>query len=100
MSPQRISWNRYTDGPLQPISLALNGLPARLVMRPSRWRNPYPITPEHPRAEVLAHFRTYLTEHPELVAAARRELRGKNLACRCRLDEPCHGDIWLALVNA
>ena len=48
MSPQRISWNRYTDGPLQPISLALNGLPARLVMRPSRWRNPYPIHPGAP----------------------------------------------------
>ncbi|CAN7165642.1 DUF4326 domain-containing protein [Acidovorax sp. LjRoot118] len=28
-----------------------------------------------------------------------RELRGKNLACWCRLDQPCHADILLKLAN-
>lgn len=27
------------------------------------------------------------------------QLRGKNLACFCRLDEPCHADILLKIAN-
>lgn len=27
------------------------------------------------------------------------ELKGKNLACRCALDKPCHADILLELAN-
>lgn len=27
------------------------------------------------------------------------ELRGKNLACFCKLDEPCHADVLLELAN-
>jgi len=30
----------------------------------------------------------------------RKELRGKDLACWCRLDQPCHGDVLLELANA
>ena len=32
--------------------------------------------------------------------AALPELRGKDLACWCPLDGPCHADVLLALVNA
>jgi len=28
-----------------------------------------------------------------------RELRGKNLACWCPLDQPCHADVLLELAN-
>lgn len=28
------------------------------------------------------------------------ELRGKTLACFCRLDQPCHADVLLELANA
>ncbi len=27
------------------------------------------------------------------------ELRGKNIACFCSLDSPCHGDVLLKLLN-
>ena len=27
------------------------------------------------------------------------ELRGKNLACWCALDEPCHADVLLKIAN-
>ena len=27
------------------------------------------------------------------------ELRGKNLACFCSLDQPCHADVLLELAN-
>lgn len=29
----------------------------------------------------------------------RRELAGKNLACWCPLDQPCHADVLLELAN-
>lgn len=29
-----------------------------------------------------------------------RHLRGKNLACWCPLDQPCHADVLLQLANA
>lgn len=29
----------------------------------------------------------------------RSELRGKNLACFCPLDQPCHADVLLELAN-
>ena len=35
------------------------------------------------------------TPRPDLSA-----LRGKNLACWCRLDQPCHADVLLELANA
>jgi hypothetical protein len=28
------------------------------------------------------------------------ELRGKNLACRCKLGAPCHADVLLQMANA
>lgn len=31
--------------------------------------------------------------------AVKTKLRGKNLACYCRLDEPCHADILLRIAN-
>lgn len=42
-------------------------------------------------------YRRDLTE--ELIADARRELAGRDLACWCRLDQPCHGDVLLSIAN-
>ena len=36
---------------------------------------------------------------PLHVEAIRAELRGKNLACFCPLDQPCHADVLLELAN-
>lgn len=35
--------------------------------------------------------------HPQ--EAVRMELRGKNLACFCPLDKPCHADVLLRIAN-
>lgn len=73
----------------------------KLVARPTRWSNPFRIGIEardHGHAQAL--FRRYLKGRPELVAAAKQELKGRNLACYCDLDEPCHADVWLEIVNA
>lgn len=51
---------------------------------------------EHDRVSAVAAYSSDLDARPELVAAARRELAGVNLACWCRLDgQPCHADVLL-----
>ncbi|WP_219826027.1 DUF4326 domain-containing protein [Nonomuraea typhae] len=45
--------------------------------------NPFHVQ-DHSRDEALEVFRCYLHEHPELVAPARRELTGRDLACCCQ----------------
>jgi len=70
------------------------------VGRPSKWANPYKIGRDGNRAEVIAKFRyEHLPQHPELVEAAKKELRDKDLVCWCA-PEACHGDIWLEIANA
>lgn len=44
-------------------------------------------------------LRLNLEQHPGIMRAALDELRGKNLACWCKLGEPCHADVLLRLAN-
>jgi hypothetical protein len=36
---------------------------------------------------------------PPTIDAVRASLRGKNLACFCKSDEPCHADVLLKIAN-
>lgn len=69
------------------------------VGRPTKWGNPFRPGPELTRAQMVAKYRAYLLGRPDLMMAL-PELRGKNLACWCKLDEPCHADVLLTLANA
>lgn len=84
------------------------------VGRPGPWGNPFIVSPSVkpgtksgaiyicvPTAEdAVACYREMLVEHrPDLVAQAKRELRGHDLACFCPLDQPCHADVLLELAN-
>jgi hypothetical protein len=68
------------------------------IMRPSKWGNPYRIGRDGNREQVLALYRTFLTRRPDLIEAAKRELRGRDLVCCCA-PRACHGDILLELAN-
>jgi hypothetical protein len=73
---------------------------AVVVRRPTRWGNPYPVQ-VYGRAEALRLFeQDLLALAPEVLASLLAPLRGKDVACVCRLDEACHGDIWLCYANA
>lgn len=76
------------------------------VGRPTKYGNPY----SHQdgtvarfkvatRADAISLYRVYLKSSPELLADARQELRGKDLACWCA-PLPCHADVLLELANA
>ena len=69
------------------------------VGRPIRWGNPFRVGPHMTAGQAVQSFDRWLDTMPILVADARRELRGKNLACWCPLDSPCHADVWLRRVN-
>lgn len=70
------------------------------VARGSKWGNPFTITSDRDAAAVVREFRyhveTYLANG---VGYPLAELRGKNLACWCPLDQPCHADVLLELAN-
>lgn len=72
------------------------------------WGNPFIVgTPGVPDATAAVRlFREWIEgciaadyPHPECTLAALEELRGKNLACWCALDQPCHADVLLELAN-
>lgn len=68
------------------------------VGRPSKWGNPYPMRNETMRKTVIDAYRGLLAIRPELVAAAKEELRGKHLVCWCA-PKPCHADVLLEIAN-
>lgn len=72
------------------------------VDRSTRWGNPFPAASAAARAEAVARFRAFVAApgQADLREAIRRELRGRNLACWCPLDGPCHADELLRIANA
>jgi hypothetical protein len=76
------------------------GITAKRVSNPSRFRNPHDWRSlPGGRAEAVRLFRQHLLGNADLLAAARRELRGHYLACYCPRGEPCHADVLLELAN-
>lgn len=78
------------------------------IGRPTVWQNPF--GPRGSAASIPCDDPAEAVRlHREMVAeecTARRRvpnyimaLRGKTLACWCREDQPCHGDILLRLAN-
>mgnify|MGYP001564058662 CR=1 FL=1 len=93
MKPVRIQRKR-TKGWKMPANTVYVG-------RPSKWGNQVRAqrVPETTAQEAVDWYRMNLegawgldTLHPE-------ELRGKNLACWCPLDLPCHADVLLEIAN-
>ncbi len=80
---------------------------ARCVTRPSRWGNPFKVEVYGQEKAVELHRRALLGSQIKALrvlgydqAMVRRELRGRDLGCYCRLDQPCHADVLLEVANA
>src|SRR5829696_3548144 len=77
-------------------------LPADVVVvtRPTKWGNPHPLSLG--REEAILRYRDDLLAGRLAISVddVRRELRGRDLACYCPLDQPCHADILLEFANA
>jgi len=79
---------------------------AVVVSRPSKWGNPYSSTGRGcTRETAVEQFRDMLTRAPlndagvPITETIRAELAGRDLACWCPLDQPCHADVLLAIAN-
>ncbi|WP_241524082.1 DUF4326 domain-containing protein [Oceaniglobus indicus] len=76
---------------------------AVIVARPTKWGNRFSLVETEGRRGAVSHFREWLMSSGngwELQAMARTELRGRDLACWCPLDQPCHADVLLEIANA
>lgn len=58
------------------------------VGRPGKWGNPYKTAAEY-RENVI----------PTLSWEDVKELQGKNLACWCKVGDPCHANLLLVFVH-
>jgi Domain of unknown function (DUF4326) len=64
-------------------------------LRKSTFCNPFPVK-AYGLDEALRRYRAFiLPRAPEV----RERLSGRDLACWCKLDQPCHADILLELAN-
>jgi hypothetical protein len=73
----------------------------RRKFKASKWGNPYKVVPGRSSVETaLLFYRAHVLATPELLAAL-PELVGKRLGCWCKRkgDEPCHGDVLVALLR-
>ena len=82
-----------------------------VIARPTRWGNPFAIAKSQREADetggmtrevAVSRYREELLAGrlPYSVDEVRAELRGKNLACWCSFDGPCHGDVLLEVANS
>lgn len=75
------------------------------VGRPTKWGNPYQIKKPaskldaYSRINAIESYKIHLQRNPRIVEQAKSELKGKNLACWCKLDQECHADILLKIAN-
>nr|WP_302053882.1 DUF4326 domain-containing protein [Sphingomonas tagetis] len=69
------------------------------VDRSTKWGNPYGDR-DTERSWRSAAVEAFRLENHRRDPSDFSELRGKNLACWCPLDQPCHADVLLQLANA
>lgn len=113
-TPERVQRKRTKDWRMPPNTVS--------VTRPGSWGNPFVVRqkpdkrmlrlwgwklkPGHwdgicPTAEeAVRRFRICIAFDGASYYAAKKELRGKNLACFCKIDAPCHADVLLEIANS
>jgi hypothetical protein len=89
MTPKRIQRKRARGWRMPPGAI--------YVGRPTKWGNPFRI--EVDVALALWKYDQHIVKLANLHALDLEELRGKDLACWCKVDAPCHADILLVLAN-
>ena len=101
-------WGKYGRGFMsdQPIRIQLRRtkgwrIPANTlkVDRTTRWGNDFIMAHEGTRLLAVAQHREQAIAQNEACPQYYEPLRGKNLACWCPLDQPCHADVLLELAN-
>ncbi|MEW6121625.1 MAG: DUF4326 domain-containing protein [Pseudomonadota bacterium] len=103
-APRRIQLSRAKGWRMPPNTVKVD--------RSTRWGNPWTVararevgfagTDAELAARCVGFFRNGINKGlPAVCSAAgvRENLRGKNLACWCALDAPCHADVLMEIAN-
>lgn len=125
--PVRLQLSRRKGFNLRALSRETNGLDAVVVSRPGPLGNPWhvstvavyaqamfgaPVERSEAPSYAVSYFESWITGRMSTKVSIasetrRREmlaliptLRGKNLACWCKLGAPCHADVLLEIANA
>jgi len=82
------------------LNKRVDGIPAGAVYvgRPSKWGNPFIVGRDGVQGECVTLYEDWIAEQPELIEAARTELRGKDLVCWCH-PRPCHAEVLMRIAN-
>lgn len=106
MKPKRIQRRRTKGWKMPPNTV--------YVGRGSRWGNPYKVEGDITQKKAVQLYAEEIIPyrhkgdksslHHFLLSVAnmddiKHSLKGKNLACWCRLDQPCHADVLLEIAN-
>ncbi|MBX3726319.1 MAG: DUF4326 domain-containing protein [Xanthomonadales bacterium] len=99
--PHRIRLSRRKGWRLPPGTVS--------VARPGRFGDPFRVDGDQDACTAVKAFRDWLATPacPAPLAEARQRLlvalpslRGRDLACWCALDAPCHADVLVELANS
>lgn len=77
-------------------------MPANTVYvgRPTKYGNPYQVSSNATDEFIKKQIDKYEQSMGMMLKQdAIKELKGKNLACFCPLDKPCHADVILKIAN-
>ena len=66
------------------------------VGRPSKWGNPFVIGRDGDRAQVIAKYRAWVVEQPQLMAALAEVREAEALVCWCA-PLACHAEVLIKL---
>jgi Domain of unknown function (DUF4326) len=72
-------------------------MPANTVKvdRTTKWGNPFVVGEHGTHAECIAQYRKWIGKQDLDLSP----LRGKNLACWCKIGEACHAAVLLEMAN-
>ena len=69
------------------------------VGRPTKWGNPYKVSVFNDSDECLRLYRDWIQRHLNGNPTFLEPLKGKDLACWCPLDKPCHVNVLLEFLT-
>lgn len=93
-APKRIQRKRTKGWKMPPNTICAG--------RPSLLGNPFTVKDWGIEGAVMA-FRVYVKHHyagKALATFVQTNCKGKDFACWCPLDQPCHCDVYLEIANA
>lgn len=67
------------------------------VGRPTCYGNPFVVGDKGMTAEDCVNLYEVIAK--KYSSTIKKDLQGKNLACWCQLDKPCHADVLLEIAN-